>query len=41
MAGQDYCAERAEADEDKSKDGVDKAKEVWANAVRDEANDDS
>jgi hypothetical protein len=36
MAGQDYCAECRKAKEDKSQDGVDEAKEVWADAVRDE-----
>jgi len=40
MAGEDDCAERGEAEEDKAEDGVDEAEEVRADAVRDEANDD-
>lgn len=40
MAAYDYCAERGEAKEDKSKHGVDEAEKVRADAVRDEANGD-
>jgi len=33
IAGQHYCAERGEAQEDKTEDGVDEAEEVWALAT--------
>ena len=39
MAGQDYCAERGEAEEDQAEDGVDEAEEGRADAVGEEAND--
>src|ERR1700730_3087761 len=41
MAGQDYCTERGEANEDKAEDSVDEAKEDRPDAVGDEANDDN
>jgi hypothetical protein len=40
MAGQDYCTERGEAEEDKAEDGVDEAEGGRADALGDEANDD-
>ena len=38
MAGQDYSAERREANQEKAEDGVDEAEEGRADAVGDEAN---
>ena len=40
MAGQDYCTERGEAEEDKAEDSVDEAEEGRADALGHEANDD-
>ena len=39
MAGQNYCAERGEAEEDQAEDGVDEAEEGRADAVGEEDND--